>query len=365
MTASFKNIFYIQATLITTIVILFFGRDIFIPACFGLLIAFILYPIVKWLNKKGLHNILSISLSMTAVFVFIGGIISLFSAQIINIADQYNSFLTRLKATFEKASTYIKSFLPIDYNLDSAALFKELSSVFSESGFSLVSNTLGYTSTFLSYTVLTIVFTFLILLYRKHLVNAIQKFGPEEDDPKILQMFKKIQKVGQQYLTGMLLLILILGTLNSVGLILLGIDYALFFGFLAALLAIIPYIGTAIGGLLPALYAFITYDSYWYPIGVILIFWFVQFLEGNYLNPKIVGGSLHINALFSIIALIAGGLLWGIAGMILFLPFTAVFKVICSFYDNLKPVSELIGDPSKEKNDSHLWNKIISVFQKN
>ncbi|MEQ8562288.1 MAG: AI-2E family transporter, partial [Cytophagales bacterium] len=92
----------------------------------------------------------------------------------------------------------------------------------------------------------------------------------------------------------------------------------------------------------------ITYDSIWYPVGVIGIFWLIQFLEGNFLNPKIVGGSLHINALFSIISLIAGGLLWGIPGMILFLPLMAVIRVVCSYYKELEPLALLIGDGGQE-----------------
>ena len=142
----------------------------------------------------------------------------------------------------------------------------------------------------------------------------------------------------------MALLVLILGILNNIGLFCLGIEYAIFFGFLAALLAVIPYVGSFIGGLLPTIFAFITYDSYWYPIGVIAIFWFIQFLEGNFLNPKIVGGSLHLNALFSILSLIGGALLWGVPGMILFLPSMAMLRTISTYYEELKPLAILIGD---------------------
>jgi len=145
------------------------------------------------------------------------------------------------------------------------------------------------------------------------------------------------------------LLMLILGTLNTIGLLIVGIDYAFFFGFLAAILAIIPYIGTFLGGLLPTLYAFMSYDSYWYPIGVIIVFWFVQTLEGNFLSPKIVGGNLNLNAMTALISLIAGGFLWGISGMILFLPFMAIFKVFCENYEELHPIAELMSDQSGDK----------------
>jgi hypothetical protein len=86
---------------------------------------------------------------------------------------------------------------------------------------------------------------------------------------------------------------------------------------------------------------------------VAILFWAVQMISDNFLSPKIVGGSLHINALVSILSLIIGGLVWGVAGMILFLPFAAMLKVFCEEFEELKPIALLIGDQNyKEKNSS-------------
>jgi predicted PurR-regulated permease PerM len=84
------------------------------------------------------------------------------------------------------------------------------------------------------------------------------------------------------------------------------------------------------------------------PIAVAFLFWAVQLISDNFLSPKIVGGSLNINALTAILSLIIGAVVWGIAGMILFLPFAAMLKVICEEYDELKPIALLIGNQNDD-----------------
>ncbi|MCF8331048.1 MAG: AI-2E family transporter [Bacteroidales bacterium] len=164
-------------------------------------------------------------------------------------------------------------------------------------------------------------------------------------------MFKSVQQVGQRYLFGMLVIIIILGLVNSIGLWIIGLDNPFLFGFLAAVLALIPYAGTFLGAAIPILYSFITYDSLWMPITIAIYFWFVQFVESNYLTPKIVGGNLKINALTSILSIIIGASVWGIAGMILFLPFAAMLKVVCEEYEELKPIALLIREQNNKPTD--------------
>lgn len=173
-----------------------------------------------------------------------------------------------------------------------------------------------------------------------------------------------LYKVQQSYLLGLLIVMTIVGILNSLGLLLLGIEHAFFFGFLASLLLLIPYIGIMIGSLLPALVALATKDSYWYSIGVIAIFSFIQFLEGNFITPKITGSKVSLNVFASILSLILFSMLWGIPGMILALPVTASLKVIFDSSEKLKPAGFLLGEAkekyfsNKAKNRLKIWKKI-------
>ena len=98
-----------------------------------------------------------------------------------------------------------------------------------------------------------------------------------------------------------------------------------------------------------------------------MFFWVVQFIESNYLTPKIVGGNLKINAFTSILSIIVGASVWGIAGMIIFLPFAAMLKVVCETYEELKPIALLIGEHNqhtKDVNDKYIgkWFKKIKSW---
>ena len=97
--------------------------------------------------------------------------------------------------------------------------------------------------------------------------------------------------------------------------------------------------------LLPILFALVTKDSLWYPLGVALLFWGVQFLEGNFITPNVVGGRVSINPFAAIIALFTGGMIWGALGMILSIPVLAIIKVICDAVGSPQPIAFLLDNP--------------------
>jgi predicted PurR-regulated permease PerM len=235
---------------------------------------------------------------------------------------------------------------------------------------SLVAKTVSNSFSFLAGVIATIVFTFLFLIYRDGLTRACIGFTPIGKRDQMRSMLVKIQLVGQKYLVGMFILVVIIGLANSIGLLIIGVDNPFLFGFLGATLAIIPYIGTVAGAVIPFIYAFVSYDSPWVALAVVILFWFVQLISDNFLTPKIIGGSLNLNALTALLSLIIGASVWGIAGMVLFLPFAAMFKVLCEEFDELKPLALLIGNdqyrsaPMGNKWMVALttrWNKLLNI----
>jgi hypothetical protein len=153
------------------------------------------------------------------------------------------------------------------------------------------------------------------------------------------------------------LVIIIVGILNSIGLLILGVPHAIFFGFLAGFLILIPYIGILIGSLFPALLSIVTMDSPWYAVGVIGVMSFVQFLEGNFITPNIVGSKVSVNPMAAIVALFLGGQLWGLSGLILALPVTAILKVILDTIPSLEPFGFLLGEPVQKRSRRRLYKK--------
>jgi predicted PurR-regulated permease PerM len=141
----------------------------------------------------------------------------------------------------------------------------------------------------------------------------------------------------------MVLVYIIVGVLNSIGLLALGIEHAFLFGMLCAIMTIIPYIGIVVSALLPISVAWLSTGSIWYPIGVVGIFAVVQYLEANVIFPRVVGVQLNVSTWAMLVAVIAGGILWGVSGMILFIPFVALLKISTDYIEEWEPLNILLS----------------------
>ena len=349
MKLSFQKSFFTLAFATLFIAILVVAKSILVPLGIALLLAFILYPIHKKLTTWGIGNIFSGILSILVLILVIGGGIAFFSAEIISLSTEISNFGSKLSSLYTDIIIYINENVSLVDQLNEDQLLNDLTSWLKDSAGTLLGGTFNSSANFLTGMLTMFIYLFLFLIFNKGLVRAFMKFPPEDKKEQFFGMLKGVQQVGQKYLSGMLTLILILGTLNSLGLWIIGIDSPFLFGFLAATLSIIPYIGTTLGATIPVLYAFMSHDQLWVPLAVAILFWCVQLLEGNFLNPKIVGSSVNVNAFAAILSLIIGASVWGVAGMILFLPFAAMLKVICKEYEPLEPLSLLIGNDNFEE----------------
>jgi len=351
---SFQKTFFAIATIFALFAILVVGRSILIPISFALLISFILLPLANRFEKWGVSRMFAALFAILATIFVLGGGIYLFSTQIVSIAGEFSHFQEKVIKVFAEATAWLNSNMRIVPNLEKDELMDQLKNWVSKSSGSLAQQTFSGSAGFLAGLIATAIFIFLFLIYRKGFKEAIILYFPEEKKERAFKMLKSVQQVGQKYLVGVILIVIIIGIINSVALLIIGIDYPFFFGFLAAIMAIVPYVGTTLGATIPVLYAFMTYDSLWIPIAVTITFWFIQVVESNYLSPRVVGGTLKVNALAAIISIIVGASVWGIAGMILFLPFTAMLKVVCQEYDELKPIALFIGEQNVKAKTIHV-----------
>lgn len=354
MNVSFQKLFFAIATGFAFFAVLILAETILIPLSFALLFSFILFPMTKKIEAWGCNRILASFSSIFFVFIIIGGGIYLFSAQIIELSNELSQFKDKIINVFADVTVYINKNVSFVENLEKNELIDRVTNKLKQSTGTLAKETFQSTTDFITGFSITIIFTFLFLVSRYELTQAFLAFFPKNENNRVLKMFKSIQQIGQKYLLGMSLLVLILGFANSIGLWIIGLDHPFLFGFLGAMLSIIPYVGTVLGAIIPIVYAFISFDSPWNAISVAILFWIVQLITDNFLSPKIVGGSLKLNALAAILSLIIGAMVWGVAGMILFLPFAAMLKIVSQEYIELKPIALLIGsqdfdDKSKDK----------------
>ncbi|MDX5346348.1 MAG: AI-2E family transporter, partial [Hymenobacteraceae bacterium] len=233
-----------------------------------------------------------------------------------------------------------------------------------ETGTAFVGRTISITTGVITLVTLLPIFIFCFLYYRDHMREFMFRFITKDRRGSIMHTVDNIQKVAQNYISGLMIVILIVAMLNSIGLFVIGMDHAIFFGTFAAILTIIPYIGIFIGALLPALYALIDKGSLFDAIVVILIFGFVQFLEGNFITPYITGSKVRINPFAAILALIVGGEIWGPAGMIISIPAIAILKVLFDAYPPLEPFGFLLCDIDEYNHKPGFFTKLKQKFKK-
>jgi predicted PurR-regulated permease PerM len=197
--------------------------------------------------------------------------------------------------------------------------------------------------------ILTLVYILFLLYYRSHIKQFILKFSSASQKDEMEKVIDSVGHVSQQYLVGLSKMIVCLWLMYGVGFSLLGVKNALFFAFLCGLLEIVPFIGNLTGTTITVLVAGVQGGSFLMLAGIIGIYAIIQFIQGWVLEPLIVGSEVKINPLFTIIALVIGGLLWGLPGVFLAIPLMAMLKIVCDHIDPLKPYGFLIGAIESKK----------------
>ncbi len=321
--------------------ILYLGRFILIPIALAFFFSILLYPGARFLEKHKMPRILAILMLFVLTFAVLAGFMYFFGTQFYHLFQNLRDFGSNIESTILTFKEYLEEDVFMGrYKIDD--IFNSDAKAFIGSS-NIIGKTISSSTSFLVTLFMALIYTFLFLLYRGSFKKFILIHFRESEKSKGEEILSKIKSVAQSYFFGLLLIILILGTLNGTALLLIGLDYPYLFGFFAAFLAVIPFIGTFIGGLLPTLYALINYDSIWTAVMVVALYVTVQTLEGNILTPKIVGSKVSLNPLFALIALFVGGIIWGIAGMILFIPLTAILKVFFDHMDGFRPYGMLLS----------------------
>lgn len=339
-------------SVLLSLVIIIYGlhalQGLLIPLVFAILFAVLLFPLAQRLENWRVPRVLAILLCLILTLAVIVGILYAVSVQISSFAEVVPQLIKRGDQYLNQIQTYADERLNIDKQRQITEFRKYLNQALAEGG-TIITTTLLATTSTLTDVFLVLLFIFFFLLYRDFFRSFFYKVFEDTRRSKIDSVLQGIYTVVKDYLAGLVLVILIIGTLMTVGLLILGIDYAVFFGFFGACLVLIPYFGISLGSLLPAAYALVTEDNPLKALGVIGIFLFVQTIEGNFITPYIVGSKVSINPLAAIIVLILWENVWGLAGLVLALPMTAILKVIFDAVEPLRPYGFLIGEAEKPR----------------
>lgn len=338
--------------LVLIVFICYILQSILVPILFSVILSVLLLPLCERFEKWGFNRAFASLTALLIAILGVAGIIYLVVSQTINIGQDASDIVNKIKSLVMRVLEWTSD----KFNMSTNELIQRAESEMGNSASSIggyatsVLNSIGNS---LAYGLLVPIMIFFFLYYREFFKEFFFRVFSSTPKEKIEEVLGKIYDVLRNYLVGLISVMGIVAVLNTVGLMILGIEYAWFFGILAAMLTIFPYVGIFVGSLIPALFALATEDSAWYALGVVLWFQLVQTLEGNFITPKIVGGKASLNPLVSLLSFFLGGMLFGISGMILALPLLAMLKVIFDAMPQTASYGFLLSEP----NDSHIVTK--------
>lgn len=341
------------------------ASSILVPFLFAVFFSILLAPLSSFFERYRIHRIFSSLFSVLIGITFLAGVIFFFYNQIASFAQDLGMIEKRINELFEQFSGFFNVYLDVepDAQLDSA---QDAITSFLRDNVEPLTRGVMTAATTVTMFFLIPIYVFLLLMYRDFLRNFFfMALARTDRDNKVEHVLNKVRSVVQNYITGMFIVICILAVLNSTALYIIGVDHPLFFGAFAGMLNVIPFLGPILGSILPIVYALLTMDSLWYPVAVLASFYVIQLFESNLFTPMIVGQRVSLNPLVTLLAIFIGGQIWGLSGMILFIPALAMLKEVCDEVESLRPYGYLLGKvKTRAETEKEYFSKRFARFAK-
>lgn len=325
------------------ILALVYGKPFFMPVAFAALFALLILPLCKKLEAWGLKRNYASLLSIIILIIPLMILIGLSVYQLTELATSFAFFKDQAISTLDTFQNFVQKLLGISVQKQIDHIKLQFSSFMHIAEISLK----GIFITVLkivAVTLLTIVYTFFFLYYREKFKIFLLQVTRKQEHTDVKEVIAQIRNMVSHYLRGIFTVVFILSVLNTLGLSLIGVKYALLLGPLAAFLNIIPYIGTAIGSTIPLIVNLLNDGSWQSMLAIIVLFVLVQLLDSHILTPTIIGPQVRVNPLAVITVAVLGGLLWGVSGIILFIPLLGIIKIILEHIPTLQPYAYLISN---------------------
>jgi predicted PurR-regulated permease PerM len=329
--------------LIAFVAVMYIARGIVVPLIFATIIAILINPIVNFLVRLKIYRVLAIVIAILLLILVIGAFAALFMSQISRLVDTWPIMVEKYTQFLNEGVVWAADLFNVKPKKVDAWILEGKENLMTK-GSAALGPTLSSISHGLIVTLLIPVYVFMILFYQSLILEFIQKLFGEKNQTQVGKIVTQTKTVIQKYLVGLVIETIIVATLNTCVLLILGIDYALLLGVIGALLNLIPYIGGIVGVAIPMVVALVTQSSVLYSFYVLIGYYIIQLIDNNLIVPLIVASKVKINALFSVIVVIVGNAIWGIPGMFLSIPLLAIVKLVCDNVDSLKPWGLLLGD---------------------
>ena len=350
MDINFRQLpFYIRFTLqlimITLLgVILIYGKTLFVPLAFSILLAILLLPITNFLERKALFPkaLANISSVMVAMAV-IGTVIWFLSHQIAVFLKDIPALRANLEVHYETLQHWIQQKFHIS-ETQQTSIINSATPDAKTTGTNMIGATFFTITNTLFYTIVVAIYTFLILHYRHTIKRFLLTVFRPQEEQNVTEVLQESKGIVQKYMTGLIIEMAIVAVANTLVLMIIGVKYAIFLGVFSAILNIIPYVGILTGIVFSCLVTLTTSVHLSDVLWIIIGFEIIHFIDCNFLMTRIVGSKVKINALVTIMGVVMGGTLLGLPGIFLALPVIAILKIIFDRVEGLKPWGMLMGD---------------------
>jgi predicted PurR-regulated permease PerM len=335
-------------TLCLIALILYLGQGILLPLFFSALLATLLLPVIHFLQRRKIPKVLAILLAILVSLSMIIGILYFLSHQVALFLDDAETIKSRITSLFTDLQQWIDSTFHVSERKQNEYL-RDTGEKLKDSGAGFLGRTVSTITESLAYIVFLPVYTFLILFYKDLIKKFFIRAFNGAEPGKIEGVLYQSSTIGRQYILGLFIDMSIVFTLNTIGFLILGIQYAIFLALVAAILNLIPYIGMLIANVFAMLITLVSSEQLSDVVWVAIVLAVVQFIDNNFLMPLIVGNKVRINALVTIIGVVVGGTLCGVGGMFLAIPAIAFLKVVFDHVPTLSHWGLILGDDVKSK----------------
>lgn len=344
--ANGKKILIYGAVFITGAYFLFLSlvkaKPFIAPLAVAMVLAMLLVPAARWMEKKIKRVYTSLLLTFFLLLLSLG-FMGLIGLQIQNFVADWDKAKQKIMPQVEQLEQYIYAKTP----LQKGDLKEQMPSAGGVGKQAI--GMLGGLYTFAGDFLLTLIYVFFLLNYRRKFRQFFLRLFPQRSRKEVNTVLFDAVKITSGYLYGKFLLMVFLAIMYAVGMGITGVNNFIIISLLAALLSIIPYIGNIIGFGVAIGLGYIAEGDTTALIGIVATFTVVQFVESYLFEPYVVGDQVNLDPLMTILSVVAGSLLWGVTGMILSVPILGMVNVIFSHIKPLKPYSYLLSADNEEK----------------
>ncbi|WP_276497423.1 AI-2E family transporter [Pontibacter litorisediminis] len=327
--------------------IIVLGKDLLAPLLMAFFISIMLLPIYRFFRQRHFPDAVAIGISLLALIIILGGIVWFFSSQMSILIRDFPTIQKNVMNHLNALSEWIGSKTPISTQEQTAFIREQSNNLLNYAG-NLLGGVAGSVTGTLVFLGLLPIYIFLLLFYKNLLLRFVFLWFPRERHEKVEETLDEIQVIIKSYLFGLLIQVTYMTILLGGILMIIGIKHALLIGVIFAFLNLIPYVGALLGNIIGVLLTLASSEELWPVLAVLGTIAAVQFLDNNILMPRIVGSKVRINALATIVGVVLGGEIAGIAGMFLSLPVIAMLKVVFDRTEQFKQWGVLFGDERPE-----------------